>query len=433
MSVQTDNSQRSSLFDREKEGIHVDLTVLEDVQSDYKFCLVGSVLTKRYYNRNHFKLLMSDLWRHPRGLIIKECGENRFLFRFSSEEDMQWVLDREPWSFERRLVLLAPVDGASPVSGIVLNSIPFWVRVYNLPFLSISKTMGRQIGNKMGFCDLVDCTVNGDSKGDYFRIRVRFDSTQPLWRRMLIHFDGQNDHWVEFSYERLPDLCYKCGMIDHWTTDCSLQGIPVPGEGRPFGSWLKAEIDPFHASRKTGRWRRKDKENLRFPATVGNSGDQDGFQKVAFSKSFLEVKKRSVLSVIHSDNYQNQSSLPCEFGPILNAQSSGICETAQAQFPVSDSTLFDVVVSQDFGPLQNKSAHSSPTSSPSVTTGRRNKKDLTESVSVLRSKVNEDVDPDRSVPHPPFSNVSSTKVSSDFGLTAGASVVGSAKLTHHEQ
>lgn len=170
--------------------------------------------------------------------------------------------------FERKLVLLAQVDGALPISKIILNSVCLWIRVYQLPLLSINDRMGKQIGNPIGVCSEVDCAVNGDLLGDYFRIRVKFDTTQPLWRRMLIHFKGQIDRWVAFSYERLPELCYKCGMVDHWTSDCSLTGIPSPGEGRPFGPWLKAVMYPFRA-RRFGRWRRIGKENLQFPTKFG--------------------------------------------------------------------------------------------------------------------------------------------------------------------
>ena len=49
--------------------------------------------------------------------------------------------------------------------------------------------------------------------------------------------------WVSFKYERLPNICYWCGYLNHDDRDCetwleSEGSLKV--EDQQFGSWLRA-------------------------------------------------------------------------------------------------------------------------------------------------------------------------------------------------
>ncbi|KAK9922813.1 hypothetical protein M0R45_031259 [Rubus argutus] len=82
------------------------------------------------------------------GVIISDVEDDRFLARFSCEADMARVLDREPWDFDKSLVLL-------------------------------------------GICTMRRSLQRGKEmivSGRFLRVRVRLDVTQPLLRRMIIPF-----------------------------------------------------------------------------------------------------------------------------------------------------------------------------------------------------------------------------------------------------
>lgn len=49
---------------------------------------------------------------------------------------------------------------------------------------------------------------------------------------------------MSFKYERLPYLCYKCGILGHLNKNCSVKE-PVTQKilGDLYGLWLKAEVE----------------------------------------------------------------------------------------------------------------------------------------------------------------------------------------------
>ena len=55
--------------------------------------------------------------------------------------------------------------------------------------------------------------------------------------------EGGEKIWVNFRYERLPNICYWCGYFDHSDKDCD---IWIESKGtlqisfQQFGSWLRA-------------------------------------------------------------------------------------------------------------------------------------------------------------------------------------------------
>lgn len=71
--------------------------------------------------------------------------------------------------------------------------------------------------------------------------------------------DG-NTVWVRFSYERLPNFCYRCGYLRHDDKECgSKEKISHVDGGKVllYGEWLRATNygDRF----KEGRlWERRD-------------------------------------------------------------------------------------------------------------------------------------------------------------------------------
>ena len=56
--------------------------------------------------------------------------------------------------------------------------------------------------------------VNED--GDNFiRVRVTLDINLPLCYGRVVTFESGDKRWVAFKYERLPNLCFWCGRLNH--------------------------------------------------------------------------------------------------------------------------------------------------------------------------------------------------------------------------
>ena len=75
------------------------------------------------------------------------------------------------------------------------------------------------------------------------RVRVTLDVYQPLCRGRVIKLEDGEKIWVSFKYERLPNICYWCGCLDHGDKDCDIW-IQSRGtlqvSSQQFGAWLRA-------------------------------------------------------------------------------------------------------------------------------------------------------------------------------------------------
>ena len=56
--------------------------------------------------------------------------------------------------------------------------------------------------------------------GKYLRVKVNIDTTRKIMRGKKVCIKGNSERWVFFQYERLPNFCYRCGMLDHGEKEC---------------------------------------------------------------------------------------------------------------------------------------------------------------------------------------------------------------------
>ena len=51
--------------------------------------------------------------------------------------------------------------------------------------------------------------------------------------------------WISLQYERMPRLCYWCGLLNHDEKDCKTwtdSGGTLNKEEQQYGPWLQANI-----------------------------------------------------------------------------------------------------------------------------------------------------------------------------------------------
>ncbi|GAB2217654.1 hypothetical protein Droror1_Dr00000857 [Drosera rotundifolia] len=93
------------------------------------------------------------------------------------------------------------------------ESLPIWVQCGHLPLGYLRSNVAELIGRKVGRILSVDVDDHGETRGNCLRFKVEINITRPLIRGSMV------------SYDRVPNLCFRCGVIGNRVVEC--QKVPV--------------------------------------------------------------------------------------------------------------------------------------------------------------------------------------------------------------
>ncbi|KAL0378827.1 UNVERIFIED_CONTAM: hypothetical protein Sradi_3188200 [Sesamum radiatum] len=230
------------LTEEEDEGVTISPgTWLGKVGSD-GFYLVGRILSTRVYRLEFVRTTLKAAMNPVKGMEISKIGEGRLLFKFHHRLDKSRVWERSPWMFDKNLLVLNDVvDDENPLI-VPLNWSFFHIHVHGLPVKQMTKEMAEAIGHRLGkYEDSADsCQFMW---GSSMRLRVALDISKPLKRFLRLRTVRGEGSIVSFTYERLPNFCYLCGLLGHIDRNCERRyedGFVNPGEELQYGEWLRA-------------------------------------------------------------------------------------------------------------------------------------------------------------------------------------------------
>ena len=103
------------------------------------------------------------------------------LFVFNNAEEIEKILDNEPWSFDRYLVSLQRLETAIPVHELALNTVSLWVQVHNIRVSYLNRGVAEDLCEVVGEVDQSSRDVDVDG-GSFIRVQVRVDISVPLCR-----------------------------------------------------------------------------------------------------------------------------------------------------------------------------------------------------------------------------------------------------------
>ena len=88
---------------------------------------------------------------------------------------------------------------------------------------------------------------SGDVWRKFVRIRVDIPMGKPLFPGLFLPRPNNADCWIGLKYEKLADVCYKCGVVGHEEKSCtgSVYRICNPNGARfkAAGPWLRPGVD----------------------------------------------------------------------------------------------------------------------------------------------------------------------------------------------
>ena len=207
--------------------------------------VVAKIFTHKALNREVIVRTFKPLWKTKNGFDIKDVGNHIVLFKFFDKADVERVLMGEPWSYDKHLISLRRLEQNVIVKDLEFNRTLFWVQLHNLPIGDMNPRVPCEIG---GIIREVQSGMKewGTQDGSSFmRIRVLVDMLKPLCRGRKIFKEDGKVGWVRFKYERLPNLCYWCGLLMHVDKYCDLwvksRGSLIEDD-QQYGGWLHASL-----------------------------------------------------------------------------------------------------------------------------------------------------------------------------------------------
>ena len=230
-----------SLLDEEESGIACPRKVEPE-----PFTLAAKFLTKRVINVESVARTFRPLWRSENDVQIKDMGDNIIFFLFEDECDLGRVLEHEPWTYDKHLVVFEKVTANVPISALAFQFTTFWIQIHDLPIQCLNQQTRDAIGKSLGTPLLMTDTESEGGKGNYLRVRVRIDITKPLHRIRKVWSEGAVIGCALLKYERLPNFCYWCGLVSHDARDCERwirSNGSLKKSDQNFGEWMRAEID----------------------------------------------------------------------------------------------------------------------------------------------------------------------------------------------
>jgi hypothetical protein len=136
-------------------------------------------------------------------------GRNRFLFSFDDETSREKALNNGPWDFNGSLIVMEKFMPNKIINDYSFKHIPIWVRAFGIPMGMMNMETGRLIGEQIGEFIEVDLDEDGESMGEYLRIKIRMDITVPLMRFTTLEIEDDDEEGYQMSAEGIKGTVEK--------------------------------------------------------------------------------------------------------------------------------------------------------------------------------------------------------------------------------
>ena len=163
--------------------------------------IAAKFLTKRALNTESIIRTFNPIWWPNNGFKVRNVGNHTILFIFD------------------HLVMIKRYDYSIPVKDLVFDHVSLRVQVHDIPIKYLSREVVEKLYEATGEVNKKSSLMEVD-RGNVMRIRLRVNITLPLCRERIFTLDNRLKGWVSFKYERLPNVCYWCGQLNHFDGDC---------------------------------------------------------------------------------------------------------------------------------------------------------------------------------------------------------------------
>ncbi|KAJ6414415.1 hypothetical protein OIU84_003418 [Salix udensis] len=180
--------------------------MLTEHAEQWSRCMVGFFPGYRM-NYHAVNKIASRVWRSHGLEDVRTTATGFIIFRFKKVDQMLELLERGPWIFGGKAIILQQWHPHFIFDKNKISKIPVWVRLHGLPFPLWSRKGLSLVASKIGrplACDEATFTC---SKLDFARVCVELDAATPFIKNFSVltplSWDPPN---IEVDYEWKPPL-----------------------------------------------------------------------------------------------------------------------------------------------------------------------------------------------------------------------------------
>ncbi|KAG5239407.1 DUF4283 domain-containing protein [Salix suchowensis] len=138
------------------------------------------------------------------------------LFRFKTEEQMQTVLEKGPWLFGGKAIILQQWHPSYKFDKNKISKVPVWIRLTGLPFSMWNKTGLSLAASMVGRPLSCDAQTYNCTRLEYARLCVEIDAKLPKVTSFdIVSPSSTEPITVEVEYEWMPPHCTGCKLYGH--------------------------------------------------------------------------------------------------------------------------------------------------------------------------------------------------------------------------
>nr|XP_023893107.1 uncharacterized protein LOC112005088 [Quercus suber] len=150
---------------------------LDEELSSPEFIIATKFLTKRPLNIYAITKTFTPLWRSRNRFKVRNLGDQKILFVFDNKVEADKVIQSEPWTFDKHLIVMERYDPSSSIDELAMDKTTFWVQVQGLPIKFMNVKAEEKICEVLGKV-IPTINPNAQEEGNFIRVRVSMDWCQ---------------------------------------------------------------------------------------------------------------------------------------------------------------------------------------------------------------------------------------------------------------
>uniref|UniRef100_A0ACD5ZK78 Uncharacterized protein n=1 Tax=Avena sativa TaxID=4498 RepID=A0ACD5ZK78_AVESA len=269
--------------------------------------------------KSMFDRFTDEVWKLRTGIRYSERGKNYYMITLFSKGDYDFVMRGGPWIFKRHALIVKKFDAAAQPSESVLDSVPVWVRIYDVPWRKQNKTWGMRYGDSLGEALEVDVPSKEQDQNEFLRVRVELPYDKRLQTQITTEVKGKPGEVKVFKlkYERVPYYCSHCGFMGHHKEECEKERRGIPSldydayelRCSPYKKYVhRAHYIP-------PAWQASARRNLSFASFGTSESHKSGRSSREFQRQNYRHERRSPMPQVGSHGADDED----EMRPLMDA------------------------------------------------------------------------------------------------------------------